>query len=42
MVTEPAKERKGLGFYEKMGFTILGKVFDIPKLDPHKTGFIEL
>ena len=30
------------GFYEKMGFIILGKVFDIPNLGPHKTGFIEL
>ena len=30
------------GFYEKMGFTILGKVFDIPNLGPHKTGFIKL
>ncbi len=30
------------GFYEKMGFTILGKVFDIPNLGHHKTGFIEL
>ena len=30
------------GFYEKMGFTILGEVFDIPNLGHHKTGFIEL
>jgi len=30
------------GFYEKMGFTILGKAFNIPKLGPHKTGIIEL
>ena len=29
-------------FYEKMGFTILGKVFDIQNLGPHKTGFIKL
>ena len=34
--------KTAFGFYGKMGFTILGKVFDIPKLDPHKTGFIEL
>ena len=30
------------GFYEKMGFTILGEIFDIPNLGPHKTGYIEL
>ena len=30
------------GFYEKMGFTILGATFDIPNLGPHKTGYIEL
>ena len=30
------------GFYEKMGFSILGEVFDIPNLGPHKKGFIEL
>ena len=30
------------GFYEKMGFIILGPIFDIPNLGPHKTGFIEL
>ena len=30
------------GFYEKMGFTILGAIFDIPNLGPHKTGYIEL
>ena len=30
------------GFYEKMGFTILGEAFDIPNLGPHKTGYIEL
>jgi len=30
------------GFYEKMGFTILGDIFDIPNLGPHKTGYIEL
>ena len=29
-------------FYEKIGFTILGKVFDIPNLSLHKTGFIKL
>jgi len=30
------------GFYERMGFTILGEIFDIPNLGPHKTGYIEL
>ena len=30
------------GFYEKMGFTILGEAFDVPNLGPHKTGYIEL
>ena len=30
------------GFYEKTGFKILGAIFDIPNLGPHKTGFIEL
>ena len=30
------------GFYEKMGFKILGEIFDIPNLGPHKTGYIEL
>jgi len=30
------------GFYEKMSFTILGEIFDIPNLGPHKTGYIEL
>ena len=30
------------GFYEKTGFTIVGEIFDIPNLGPHKTGFIEL
>ena len=30
------------GFYEKMGFKILGERFDIPNLGPHKTGYIEL
>ena len=30
------------GFYEKMDFKILGEVFDILKLGPHKTGYIEL
>ena len=30
------------GFYEKMGFTILGEIFDIPNLGPHKTGYILL
>ena len=30
------------GFYEKMGFTILGEEFDIPNLGLHKTGYLEL
>ena len=30
------------GFYEKMGFTIVGKEFDIPNLGPHKTGYFKL
>jgi GNAT superfamily N-acetyltransferase len=30
------------GFYEKMGFKILGEIFDIPNLGPHKTGYIKL
>jgi len=25
-----------------MGFIILGEIFDIPNLGPHKTGYIEL
>lgn len=30
------------GFYEKMGFNIVGNEFDIPNLGPHKKGFIYL
>ena len=30
------------GFYEKMGFNIVGNEFDIPNLGPHKKGFIHL
>lgn len=30
------------GFYEKMGFTIVGEEFDIPNLGPHKTGYFKL
>ena len=25
-----------LGFYEKMGFTIIGDYYDVPKIGPHK------
>jgi predicted GNAT family N-acyltransferase len=30
------------GFYEKMGFSIVGDEFDIPNIGPHKKGFIYL
>ena len=30
------------GFYEKRGFTIVGKEFAIPNLGPHKTGYFKL
>jgi len=30
------------GFYEKMGFSIVGKEFDIPNIGPHKKGYIHL
>ncbi|MBT5364089.1 MAG: GNAT family N-acetyltransferase [Candidatus Marinimicrobia bacterium] len=30
------------GFYEKMGFSILGDIFEIPNIGPHKKGYIEL
>jgi len=31
-----------IGFYEKMGFEIIGKEFDIPNLGSHKTGYFKL
>ena len=30
------------GFYEKIGFTIIEKEFDITNLGPHKTGYFKL
>jgi hypothetical protein len=30
------------GFYEKMGFKIMGDVFEIPNLGAHKTGYFKL
>ncbi|MDC1037594.1 GNAT family N-acetyltransferase [Candidatus Marinimicrobia bacterium] len=30
------------GFYEKMGFIIVGDEFDLSNIGPHKTGYIEV
>ena len=43
MATEPSEKGKGFGsFYEKMGFKIMGDVFEIPNLGAHKTGYFKL
>lgn len=31
-----------LGFYEKMGFTIIGDYYDVPKIGPHKLMFYSI
>ncbi len=31
-----------LGFYEKMGFTIIGDYYDVPKIGPHKLMFYNI
>ena len=31
-----------LGFYEKMGFTIIGDYYDVPKIGPHKLMYYDL
>ena len=31
-----------LGFYEKMGFTIIGDYYDVPEIGPHKLMYYRL
>lgn len=30
------------GFYEKMNFSVIGGIYDVPKIGPHKTMYIDL
>lgn len=33
---------KAVGFYEKIGFRVLGEIYEVPKIGPHKFMYFEL